>query len=393
MWIRRRLDISWRDLFYGIAQCFIRRKESNCIEGIQRLWPRPENIFPCFSVRTGFDLLLDVLDVPEGSEVIITAVTLPDMVRIIEDHGLVSVPVDITPDTMGCSRESVQKVITPRSRIIVLTNLFGGRFPADDIIDTAKKEGLIVVEDLAQSFSGCIEDGHPKADVSMFSFGTIKTATALGGAVMSVRDPDIRDAMTERYSSYPYQTRRSYLLKLLKYTLLKTATYRMTFGILVVLFNLIRIDYDRCIHKWSRGFPGPGFFGKIRRKPCVPLLALLRRRLNRYDRGRLSDQRSKGERLLSILGENIECPGTKAGNHVYWVFPVCVEKPDDAVDLLRRNGFDATSRHSMYVVPVPEGNKTDAPDEAGRLLAHIVYLPFYPEIPFKEIERMGAFLK
>jgi len=43
-------------------------------------------------------------------------------------------------------------------------------------------------------------------------------------------------------------------------------------------------------------------------------------------------------------------------------------------------------------VPVPQGKDMELPREAGRILDSIVYLPFYPELPMKEIERMGELL-
>ena len=159
---------------------------------------------------------------------------------------------------------------------------------------------------------------------------------------------------------------------------------------LVRLFKIVRIDYDSLIHKWSRGFPGPGFFRKIRHRPSVPLCAVLRRRLIQYDEKRLKDQKNKGRYLVSMLQEGIECPGSSAGNHVYWVFPVCIPWKAEFIDTLRSNGFDATGKHSMSVVCLPEGRGLEPPHQANRLLDQIVYLPFYPEIPFNEITRMGG---
>ena len=55
----------------------------------------------CLSVRSGWDLLLHVLAWPAGSEVIVSAITHPDMIRILRAHGLVPVPVDVDLDTLG----------------------------------------------------------------------------------------------------------------------------------------------------------------------------------------------------------------------------------------------------------------------------------------------------
>lgn len=53
-------------------------------------------------------------------------------------------------------------------------------------------------QDCAQSFAGMAYTGHQDADVSMFSFGTIKTATSFGGAILRVRDSDLLTEMKRR---------------------------------------------------------------------------------------------------------------------------------------------------------------------------------------------------
>lgn len=58
-------------------------------------------VAPFLSVRTAFDLYLKALELPRGSLVVCSALTIPDMVTIFEEHGLVPVPVDLDPDTLA----------------------------------------------------------------------------------------------------------------------------------------------------------------------------------------------------------------------------------------------------------------------------------------------------
>ena len=53
----------------------------------------------------------------------------------------------------------------------------------------AAERGLLLLEDCAQSLRGPPDRGDESADVSMFSFGSIKTCPALGGALLYVRRP------------------------------------------------------------------------------------------------------------------------------------------------------------------------------------------------------------
>ncbi|MFH1706500.1 MAG: DegT/DnrJ/EryC1/StrS family aminotransferase [Planctomycetota bacterium] len=392
MWIRKRLDIGWRDLCSGAFHCLWPGNEAQLKEGIRKLWPHPEQMLPFLSVRTGFDLLFDALDLPPGSEVLVSAMTIPDMIRIIQAHGLVPVPIDIDPRDMGIAPDALYAAITPKSRAIVITHLFGGRMPMDAIVRQAKEARLFIIEDLAQSFRGCHYDGDPDSDAAMFSFGTIKTATALGGGILAVRSSAIREKMIAKHMGYPSQGRWSYAVKLSKYMFLKACTGRFTFGLLVMLCRACGIDHDPLLHKLSRGFPGPGLLLKIRHKPCLPLLALLKRRLAKYDLNRLKVQRTKGELLVSLLQGKIPCPGSAALDHVYWVFPIVARDPQAAVALLENNGFDATSKQSLYVVSAPRGREGGAASHAGEIMNGLVYLPLYAEMPTREVQRMGTLL-
>jgi perosamine synthetase len=56
----------------------------------------------------------------------------------------------------------------------------------------------MLLKDCAQAFSGLSFRGSSHADISMFSFGTIKTSTAFGGALVEVQNSAIRIEMKRR---------------------------------------------------------------------------------------------------------------------------------------------------------------------------------------------------
>src|SRR5690349_14416777 len=89
----------------------------------------------------------------------------------------------------------------------------------EPILTICKRHKLYVIEDCAESFTGFEYIGHPESDISMFSFGPIKIVTAFGGALIRVKDPDIRAKMRELHASYMIQARSEYLKKILKYAL------------------------------------------------------------------------------------------------------------------------------------------------------------------------------
>ena len=64
-----------------------------------------EKALVAFCVRSMWDLYFQVKKFPKGSEILMTGLNIPDMTRIVNEHGCVPVPVDLSPDTMAPSLE------------------------------------------------------------------------------------------------------------------------------------------------------------------------------------------------------------------------------------------------------------------------------------------------
>lgn len=174
-------DIRMTEVLFGITRgfCSLGAKEQEWYAA--KAWGGGSFNLPSLSVRSGFDALLTALNLEEGSEVLVSAITIKDMGRILADHGLIPVPVDIDMVRLELDLGSLAAAITKNTRAILVAHLFGSLMKMDDIIAFAKKYKLLVIEDCAQAFMGSRYRGHSGSDVCMFSFGPIKTATALGG--------------------------------------------------------------------------------------------------------------------------------------------------------------------------------------------------------------------
>ncbi|MGW8257766.1 MAG: aminotransferase class V-fold PLP-dependent enzyme, partial [Thermoguttaceae bacterium] len=222
MWSRKRIDIAWSDLAFGLFQVCFPPMPARITDLLASFWPNPEQILVCLSVRSGFDLLLGALQMPRGSEVLVSAITIPDMLQIMQHHGLVPIPVDLDPQQMAPTMDDWQRAITPTTKAVLIAHLFGARVDTEAIIKLAHQHGLLVIEDCAQAFAGCGYQGHSEVDASMFSFGVIKSNTALGGAVLRIRDSQLLARMRAQQATYPIQNRRLYGKTLVKYAGLKT---------------------------------------------------------------------------------------------------------------------------------------------------------------------------
>lgn len=82
MWPRIELDIEAGDIAFGARSVLGRCMELTDAEIVGDGWIPASETLVSLSVRTGFDLLLAALRLPVGSEIIMSDVTIADMVAL-----------------------------------------------------------------------------------------------------------------------------------------------------------------------------------------------------------------------------------------------------------------------------------------------------------------------
>jgi perosamine synthetase len=395
MWFRLRPDIRYSDLGYALGRSLWPGRRARVLRDLAALWAGPEQTFACLSVRTGFDLVLEALRLPPGSEIVITALTIPDMVTIIQDHGLTPVPLDIAPDTLAPDCEELQRCLTARTKAIVVTHLFGARVPLEPILQVIGARPILVLEDCAQAFEGRTGYlGHPAADVAMFSFGPIKTSTALGGALLRVKDAALCRRLHDLESKLPVQPRRAFFLRACKYALLTWATSPPIWRIIARACLKRSIAYDPIVTKLARGFgTGPELIRKFRHRPATALLALLRRRLTLFDAEALRRRTAHGQEVRRLVESEVALPGAAADHCSYWVFPVVSPCRSEIIARLREEGFDASQRHTLGVVPTAGPSGVGSNQRTAALLQELLFVPAGAGMPDSEIARLAKCLR
>ena len=356
-------------------------------------WSDSGDRLAAYSVRSGFDLLLQALDLKAGDEVIYSALNVKGMINIARRQNFCPVPVDLDLAHMAPSLSRLEQAISERSKVLVVAHLFGTHIDLDPLFDLARRHNLLIVEDCAQAFNGRAYSGHPKADLAMFSFGPLKTATALGGALIRVRDPDLRRKMRAIQSAYPMQTNRAQLIRVCKFAALKMVTSRLVMAAIYRYFKARGRDYEDALADSVRNVAKLGSSKKLRYRPSAGLLALLARRIYGFKEGSLEVRAAKGRRLRDLLGDSVVLPGQKSDHHDYWVFPLLVDEPAAFIEGLRAAGFDGANLPRSQAVAAPAGREELAPKIAAQALADMIIVPCYGGMPDKEITRQAEVIK
>jgi dTDP-4-amino-4,6-dideoxygalactose transaminase len=159
-------------------------------------------------------LALLACGVGSGDEVITVSHTFIATIEAICMTGATPVLVDIDPETYTMDVGQIEAKMTPRTRAIVPVHLYGQPADMDPILATAKKHGLVVIEDACQAHGAEYRGKRTGAlaDVGCFSFYFSKNLGAYGEAGICVTNsPDVarrlrmfRDHGSER--KYDHQT-------------------------------------------------------------------------------------------------------------------------------------------------------------------------------------------
>ena len=102
--------------------------------------------------RIAFYFLLKNLDLPKNSEIIITPLTIADMVNAIVWAGHKPVFCDLGEQTYNINYEDLENKITPKTKSVLVTHLNGFATNMDKVLAVTQKHNLRLIEDVSQSF-------------------------------------------------------------------------------------------------------------------------------------------------------------------------------------------------------------------------------------------------
>jgi dTDP-4-amino-4,6-dideoxygalactose transaminase len=227
----------------------------------------------------------------------------------------------------------------------------------------------------------------------LFSFGSIKSCTALGGAVTLIRDSQLAESMRTIEQQYPSKSEFWFFKRVLKYLGLKFCSIPRIYGCLLAVLKLLKLDIDSAINSLARGFSQGDILEKIRYRPPNRMLSLLSRRLKNSHISEFKQRESQAREFLSMLAADIRCPGKSSEYHSFWVFPILVSNPNFLMDKLREYGFDATRGNtSLTFIPDSldrEEFSATQSTNAEFLIKHILYLPVSRSLPKPELARLS----
>jgi len=153
-------------------------------------------------VSSGTDALLLALmgiDLQPGDEVIVPTYSFFATAGVVSRLNAIPVLVDSDPLTFNIDPSKIEEKITPKTKAIIPVHLYGQSADMEPIMDIAKKHGLRVIEDGAQSISAVYKDGKATGtigDIGCFSFFPSKNLGCFGdGGLVVTNDPVLEEKL------------------------------------------------------------------------------------------------------------------------------------------------------------------------------------------------------
>lgn len=139
------------------------------------------------------ELALHALGVGRGDEVIVPSRTFIATASSVVMRGAKPICADIDSDSQNLTAETVEPLITPRTKAIICVHLAGWPCEMDALVDLADRRGLFLIEDCAQAH-GAKYRGRPVGSfghAAAFSFCQDKIMTTGGEGGMTLFDDEI----------------------------------------------------------------------------------------------------------------------------------------------------------------------------------------------------------
>lgn len=298
------------------------------------------------------DLALKVLGIGPGDEVIVPAMTYFATASAVSYQHAIPVFADIESDSYNLDPECLTDAISLKTKAVIFIDYGGNPADIDRLSKFANENGLVLLQDSAQSLGG-VYKGQPlgaQTAVSTMSFHLAKVMTTVEGGMVFTNDDTLADELRVRRNQ---GESGKYLHSHLG------TNARMT-------------DMTAAI-------------GLAQFKKLQHLLDERCRVAGRYD-SHFKDH--PGIEVMTCRLEN--------SSNAYFFYPILIDDRDAVVQHLADAGVDTRIAYPMPVYNQELYSSGRAPSRsiecpvAERFTAHVINLPIYPTLTNDKVDQIAA---
>ena len=149
--------------------------------------------YACTSGTAAVHVAIAAIDPEPGDEIITTSITDMGALTPILYQGAIPVFADVDPLTCNVTAETIEARLSPKTKAIIVTHLFGSPCDMTPIMELANSKGIPVIEDAAQAFGAEYQGQNigTIGAIGCFSFQQGKHITTGEGGLVVSSDPDL----------------------------------------------------------------------------------------------------------------------------------------------------------------------------------------------------------
>lgn len=177
----------------------------------KHLGSTPNRVLSTNCCSEGLFSSMYLLDIGPGDEVIVPTISFVGAGNAVCAAGAKLVLCDVDPRTLNVRGQDIEKVITPRTKALLLLHFGGIPCEMDEIMSLCKAHNIKVIEDCA---AGVCSSYKGKAlgtigDMGMWSFDAMKILVCGDGAILHFNDPALREK-AEKYLYFGLESKSGY---------------------------------------------------------------------------------------------------------------------------------------------------------------------------------------
>lgn len=394
------LALRWEDLHWMMSESKNAGREE--IEKFEQTFAKfigAKQAIYTASARGAFALILNSLNLPQHSKILIPAWTHYSIPAVISSLGFIPCLTDVKRGTWVMSPETVQEQDWEEAAAIVITNMYGCPAQADVLAAEARRRGIPVIEDCAQGFGARVHGKRTGSfgDAAIFSFALTKNFTTMGGGMAVFNNERLASIAAQLMEDAPIEPNTNIFPNIVKAAAMWTGTSRL--GFTLGVYPMLAIGWaflgkDALHQAFEEQVTAavPDF-------KCKPSAAqaALGLRLLRWSDEQCAKRMMNGKMLIELF-KKADIPGIgipeypSYGDSSFMSFVINAEQHEKLARQLYSRGIDTSPGYLKPIQQIPMfadasryyGTLPNA-SMLGRTQLHI---PVYPRLERDDLERI-----
>lgn len=346
------------------------------------------------SGRAALKIILETLNLPVNTEIILPAYTAEEVPGIIQFLGYKPVFIDINDTDHNIDSSPIERNLTPKTKVIIATHIFGIPCDMEKILSLAQKYNLYVIEDCAHAIGATYKNKTVGnfGIAAFYSFANSKPFNTLGGGAISTNNDLLAEKIRNKVRNLPEMSKTA----LFKSILISYTLYWFTKP---VFFTFFIYPFLRISGFFKKDFT-PKAYSVIFKRILKPARKTARfsnlqaiaglKQIERYSQ--YCEQTKKKFKILyrELFKFKYLINNNNQINTVPYFFVILTESADKLSYYLLKNGID-TGKYIMRHCPKEMNDKKNYPN-TEKALKLSIQIPLHKFVDINKTQKIAEII-